>query len=189
LYSWLKCDDRAIEYYRFALEASQDNFLAADQMFRLGLSLSKVGLVDEGVDLQQRAVAIAQTAGLDIFLVMGRLAGVLILIIQGKLDQAKTEGLLLQEETQKRSIRPVYLLVTNALGMIALEMNLPAAIEGSSTQPRRPRMSQRWINQSRCCSIRRCGRQASLTRHCARVGLILMIGTTATKNQSGRIPG
>jgi DNA-binding SARP family transcriptional activator len=192
MYSWLNINDRAIEHYQAGLVASQDNFMAVDQMFRLGLSLSKVGLIDEGVELQQRAVEIAERTGLGIFLVMARLARVLILITKGQLDLAKTDGLSLQEETRKRSFPSVHLLVTNALGEIAMqESNLPAALGCFRFSAQEAaKMSQRWIEIESLLLLDKALRQSDkpVLASRQRLGLILdEIGMTATKEPIRRL--
>jgi tetratricopeptide (TPR) repeat protein len=128
LYSWLDSHDLAIESYQRGIDASNNGFLAVNQMFRLGHSLCRTGSIEAGVKLQQQSAQIAQSTGLGLIQLFTQLSEVIVSLLLGEIDRTKTEGIKLLDMTSQRAIPSVEIYANIAVGQAALvEEDLEAA--------------------------------------------------------------
>jgi hypothetical protein len=121
LYSWLDSHDLAIQtYYQHGIEASNNGFLAVNQIFRLGYSLCRTGSVEAGLQMQHQSWQMAENAGLGLILIFTQLSKVLVNLLMGQWEQAKTAGAELLDKSCQLSIRSVQIYTSLALGQAAL---------------------------------------------------------------------
>ena len=113
----LQAHEQAAGYYRLGRQAGQNQFLAVDQLVRLGASLSMCGQPEEGRACIQEAVEQAQAGGLGVALISARMSQAHANLIQGQFGRAYQMATALVGETRRRSLPASRLMIVFLLGM------------------------------------------------------------------------
>jgi tetratricopeptide (TPR) repeat protein len=113
----LQAHEQAAGYYRLGRQASQNQFLAVDQLVRLGASLCMCGRLEEGRACIQEAVEQAQGGGLGVALISAQIGQAHANLMQGQFGRAYQMAIALVGETRRRSLPASRLMIVFLLGM------------------------------------------------------------------------
>ena len=110
----------SLGYYQYALQASQEDFLAVDNAYRLGTSLYTTGRKDEGIELIQQSIDIAGQAGLESIQMLAQLTLAITEKFDGKFEQANQIARNVQLKAYQREMKLIRMEATQQIGEISI---------------------------------------------------------------------
>jgi tetratricopeptide (TPR) repeat protein len=130
IFIWLRSPQNAIEPFRLAVLASQDQFLSVDSQFRWAGALVLCGQVESGVKMMEEALAFSEQSGLGIINIQAKSAQMVLKRYLGDWQGLQATAEQLYQEAIRRSVPSIRMYAAVMLGEIALrEGRLEAAIQ------------------------------------------------------------